>query len=174
MATAPPRAVPRVTRRLPRAERREVILRSAAQLFGRRGYAAASMEDIAAAAGVTKLILYRHFASKADLYRAVLQRVADQLKQTNYQIVVTGHTDNKPIGKGLVNRYPTNWELAGARAASVVRLFVDSGLPAGRLLAASMGETRPVAPNDTPDGRTKNRRIEIRLRPVVVDEPGPA
>ena len=81
MATAPQRAVPRVTRRLPRAERREVILRSAAQLFGRRGYAAASMEDIAAAAGVTKLILYRHFASKADLYRAVLQRVADQLSE---------------------------------------------------------------------------------------------
>ena len=100
----------------------------------------------------------------------VLQRVADQLKQTNYQIVVTGHTDNKPIGPGLVSRYPTNWELAGARAASVVRLFVDSGLAANRLLAASMADTRPVAPNDTPEGRTKNRRIEIRLRPVVVED----
>jgi len=104
----------------------------------------------------------------------VLQRVADQLKQTNYQIVVTGHTDNKPIGPGLVNRYPTNWELAGARAASVVRLFVDSGLVANRLLAASMADTRPVAPNDTPEGRTKNRRIEIRLRPVVLEDQGPA
>ena len=100
----------------------------------------------------------------------VLQRVAEQLKQTNYQIVVTGHTDNKPIGPGLVNRYPTNWELAGARAASVVRLFGESGLATTRLLAASLGETRPVAPNDTPDGRSKNRRIEIRLRPVVVEE----
>jgi len=100
----------------------------------------------------------------------VLQRVAEQLKQTNYQIVVTGHTDNKPIGPGLVNRYPTNWELAGARAASVVRLFAEQGLAATRLLAASLGETRPVAPNDTPDGRSKNRRIEIRLRPVVVEE----
>ena len=100
----------------------------------------------------------------------VLQRVAEQLKQTNYQVVVTGHTDNKPIGPGLVGRYPTNWELAGARAASVVRLFVDSGLPAARLLAASMGEIKPVAPNDTTEGRAKNRRIEIRLRPVVVEE----
>jgi len=100
----------------------------------------------------------------------VLQRVAEQLKQTNYQVVVTGHTDNKPIGPGLVNRYPTNWELAGARAASVVRLFAESGLATTRLLAASLGETRPVAPNDTPEGRTKNRRIEIRLRPVVVEE----
>jgi chemotaxis protein MotB len=100
----------------------------------------------------------------------VLQRVAEQLKQTSYQVVVTGHTDNKPIGPGLVSRYPTNWELAGARAASVVRLFAESGLATTRLLAASMGETRPVAPNDTPEGRARNRRIEIRLRPVVVEE----
>ncbi len=100
----------------------------------------------------------------------VLRRVADQLKQSNYQVVVTGHTDNKPIGSGLVNRFPTNWELAGARAASVVRLFVESGLTANRLLAASMADTRPVAPNDTPEGRAKNRRIEIRLRPVVIEE----
>jgi len=99
----------------------------------------------------------------------VLQRVGEQLKQTNYQVVVTGHTDDKPIGAGLVGRYPTNWELAGARAASVVRLFADSGLAAGRLLAVSMGETKPVAPNDTPEGRAKNRRIEIRLRPVAVE-----
>jgi chemotaxis protein MotB len=100
----------------------------------------------------------------------VLRRVAEQLKQTDYQIVVTGHTDNKPIGRGLTGRYPTNWELAGARAASVVRLFAESGLSATRLLAASMADTRPVAPNDTPEGRAKNRRIEIRLRPVVVEE----
>ncbi len=100
----------------------------------------------------------------------VLQRVAGQLKETNYQIVVTGHTDNKPIGAGLVKRYPTNWELAGARAASVVRLFADAGLPGNRLLAVSMGESHPVASNDTPEGRAKNRRIELRMRPVVVEE----
>ncbi len=99
----------------------------------------------------------------------VLTRVGEQLKQTNYQIVVTGHTDNKPIGAGLVGRYPTNWELAGARAASVVRLFADSGIVANRLLAVSMADTHPVAPNDTPEGRAKNRRIEIRLRPVAVE-----
>lgn len=74
------------------------------------------------------------------------------------------------IGPGLVNRYPTNWELAGARAASVVRLFAESGLPAARLLAASLADTRPVATNDTPEGRARNRRIEIRLRPVVIEE----
>ncbi len=102
--------------------------------------------------------------------REVLQRVSEQLKQTNYQIVVTGHTDNKPIGKGLETRYPTNWELSGARAASVVRLFAETGIPSARLAAVGMAETRPAAPNDTPEGRAKNRRIEIRLRPVAVED----
>ena len=102
--------------------------------------------------------------------REVLQRVSEQLKQTNYQIVVTGHSDNKPIGKGLETRYPTNWELSGARAASVVRLFAETGIPAARLAAVGMADTRPAAPNDTPEGRAKNRRIEIRLRPVAVED----
>lgn len=75
------RAPRRPARRLPRAERREVILRGAADVFGSKGYAAAPMDEIAAAAGVTKLILYRHFASKSELYRAVLRRVADALSE---------------------------------------------------------------------------------------------
>jgi chemotaxis protein MotB len=69
-----------------------------------------------------------------------------------------------------VKRYPTNWELAGARAASVVRLFAHSGLPAKRLLAVSMADVRPVTSNSTPEGRARNRRIEIRLRPISAEE----
>lgn len=67
------------SRRLPREQRREAIIRSSAKAFARCGYAATSMEDIAAAAGVTKLILYRHFASKEDLYRAVVEDVAARM-----------------------------------------------------------------------------------------------
>jgi chemotaxis protein MotB len=99
----------------------------------------------------------------------VLQRVATQLKKSSYQIVVIGHTDDKPIGPALVKQYPTNWELAGARAASVVRLFARSGLRSKRLLAVSVAEVQPVASNATPEGRARNRRIEIRLRPVPVE-----
>jgi AcrR family transcriptional regulator len=66
---------------LPRAARQESILRGAARAFARTGYAATSMEDIAAASGITKLIVYRHFASKEELYRAVLQRVFDRLAE---------------------------------------------------------------------------------------------
>lgn len=63
---------------LPRAERHAVILAGAAVAFARSGYAATSMEDIAAASGITKLIVYRHFDGKEQLYRAVLQRVFER------------------------------------------------------------------------------------------------
>jgi chemotaxis protein MotB len=96
----------------------------------------------------------------------VLGRVAGQLRKSPHQIMVIGHTDNKPIGAALVKQYPSNWELAGARAASVVRLFNSTGLPAKRLLAVSVADVRPVASNASPEGRARNRRIEIRLRPI--------
>jgi AcrR family transcriptional regulator len=79
MATAPQPLAP--TRPLPRPERHAAILRGAAEAFARAGYAATSMEDIAAASGITKLIVYRHFDSKEDLYRAVLQRIFDRLAE---------------------------------------------------------------------------------------------
>lgn len=72
--------VPR-TGPLPRAARQEAILRGAARAFARTGYAGTSMEDIATASGITKLIVYRHFDSKEGLYRAVLQRVFDRLAE---------------------------------------------------------------------------------------------
>jgi chemotaxis protein MotB len=99
----------------------------------------------------------------------VLQRVASELKKTPHQIMVIGHTDNKVIGPALIKQYPTNWELAGARAASVVRLFDDSGISTKRMLAVSEADTQPVASNKTPEGRAKNRRIEIRLRPTPAE-----
>jgi chemotaxis protein MotB len=100
----------------------------------------------------------------------VLGKVATQLKKTPHQILVIGHTDNKPISASLAKRYPTNWELAGARAASVVRLFDESGLPDKRMRAVSVADSQPVASNKTEQGRAKNRRIEIRLRPVTTEE----
>ena len=66
---------------LPRADRAASILRGAATAFARSGYAATSMEDVAAASGITKLIVYRHFESKEELYRSVLARVSDRLAE---------------------------------------------------------------------------------------------
>lgn len=68
-----------VRQRMARAERREQVLDAATRAFARRGFAATSLEDIAAEAGVTHVILYRHFASKAELYRAVLERACTRL-----------------------------------------------------------------------------------------------
>ncbi len=68
-------------RRLARAERREQILDAATRAFARRGFAATGLDDIAAEAGVSHVILYRHFASKTDLYRAVLERACTRLAE---------------------------------------------------------------------------------------------
>ena len=100
--------------------------------------------------------------------QSLLKELVGALKGVPYQIVVIGHTDNVPIGPGLAKRYPSNWELAGARAAGVVRMMAGEGIPPQQLLAISMGDTRPIAANDTPEGRKRNRRIEVRIRPVVV------
>lgn len=97
----------------------------------------------------------------------VLSKVATQLKKSGHQILVIGHTDNKTVRPATAKRYPSNWELAGARAASVVRLFAHSGLSSKRMLAVSVADSQPVASNKTEEGRAKNRRIEIRLRPLT-------
>ncbi|MBG0832002.1 TetR/AcrR family transcriptional regulator [Planomonospora sp. ID67723] len=78
--TKTPGAAP--VRRLRRAERREQILASATRAFARAGFTATSLDDIAAEAAVTRVILYRHFESKADLYRAVLDRARTRLAET--------------------------------------------------------------------------------------------
>jgi len=65
---------PAVVRRLPRAQRREQIIAAATKTFARNGFTATGLDDIAAEAGITRVILYRHFDSKSDLYEAVLDR----------------------------------------------------------------------------------------------------
>ena len=98
---------------------------------------------------------------------ALAGKVAQAVASLPFQVVVGGYTDNKPIGGALKARYPTNWELGAARAARVVRALQSNGIAESRLVAVSFGETYPVASNDSPDGRAQNRRIELRLTPIV-------
>jgi len=79
-------------RRLPRAQRREQILTAATEAFARSGFAATGLEDIAAEAGITRVILYRHFDSKTDLYQAVLDRMCARL-DAHVEEPVGGFTD---------------------------------------------------------------------------------
>jgi chemotaxis protein MotB len=102
-----------------------------------------------------------------DSGREVLAKVSEQLVGTNYEIVVSGFTDNIPISGKLAQRFPTNWDLAAARATNVVRLLEENKVPSAKLIAASYGENKPVSDNTSEEGRKKNRRIEIHLRPVV-------
>jgi len=104
----------------------------------------------------------------ADLSRegqAVIKRIAGDLRDQPDRIEVQGHTDAVAVKGALAARYPTNWELAGARAARVVRELANDGVDPARLAAVSMGDRHPVASNDTPAGRAQHRRIEIRLVP---------
>ena len=103
-------------------------------------------------------------AALKETGKEVLKKVADALKSYEDKAIrVVGHTDNVPITKGLQKVFPSNWELSAARATTVVRFLQDSGIEPERLLATGRAEYAPVAPNDTPEGRQKNRRIEITL-----------
>ncbi|MFQ5455083.1 MAG: flagellar motor protein MotB [Nitrospirota bacterium] len=83
------------------------------------------------------------------------------LKKTSYPIRIEGHTDNIPISS---ERYPSNWELSASRAVAVLRYLAERyDLPLDRLSAVGFGEYRPVASNNTIEGRAKNRRVEIIL-----------
>ncbi|NVB37953.1 OmpA family protein [Pseudenhygromyxa sp. WMMC2535] len=82
---------------------------------------------------------------------------------------VEGHTDNVPI---KTKTYPSNWELASARAINVVKEMADAGMPGKRVSAAAFADTRPAASNDSDEGRARNRRIEIVIVPDLSDLPG--
>jgi chemotaxis protein MotB len=97
--------------------------------------------------------------------RAALDKTAPTLNGGSYVIDVVGSTDNVPIGPGLADRYPTNWELAGARAAIVVRHLQSQSVDPTAMQAISDGQYHPVASNDTPAGRAKNRSVSLLLRP---------
>ena len=92
-------------------------------------------------------------------YQTVLGRVADELTKNPGQVDVIGHTDNVPI---RTLRFSSNWELSKARAEAVARLLA-ARVDRGRLAIDGVGDTDPIAPNDTPKGQARNRRVEIIL-----------
>ena len=106
--------------------------------------------------------------------KAALDTVAEAFKDLKGKnVVVGGYTDNVPTNP---KAFPTNWELSTARAIAVVKYLQSKGVDPVMLAAAGFSEYRPVAANDTPDGRSLNRRIEIALTaadyvPPVVETP---
>jgi chemotaxis protein MotB len=96
--------------------------------------------------------------------KATLAKLAPVLKTlTGQTIRVKGYTDNVPIGPELRQRFPTNIDLSKARAQSVANELVAGGVPASMISVSGFGEADPVASNDTPQGRAKNRRVVMDI-----------
>jgi chemotaxis protein MotB len=97
-----------------------------------------------------------------------LVAVAHVLAPTDFPVTVEGHTDNTPIN---TPQFPSNWELSGMRASSVVRLFVENGVDPRRLTATGYADQRPVDDNATVEGRSRNRRVAITIESRTPDNP---
>jgi chemotaxis protein MotB len=109
---------------------------------------------------------------KADLTpegEKVLKKVGEALKNiTGKKIRVTGHTDPIPIRPEFMYKFPSNWELSAARAASVVRYFQEkTGLDPKDMEAVGRSFYQPEASNETKEGRARNRRVEILIAPQM-------
>lgn len=88
----------------------------------------------------------------------VLAAVADLARRFHGQLAVEGHTDDRPITTEL---FPSNWELSGARSAAVLRHLLGEGIAAERVHVAGYADRRPIAGNETEEGRARNRRVEF-------------
>jgi chemotaxis protein MotB len=97
--------------------------------------------------------------------KQVLAKMAPTLSGfKNTKVVVRGYTDNVPIGAGLRSQgITTNLDLSSRRADNVVDFLLTQGVDKNLISAQGMGDTNPVASNDTPDGKAQNRRIEVTL-----------
>ena len=101
-------------------------------------------------------------AELTESARKIMEEIAGVNESGSGKITVSGHTDDVPLIFG--SQFRDNWDLAAARASSVVQALEDTGkVPAGRMQAVSFGESQPVAGNDTARGRAINRRIEIEI-----------
>ncbi len=94
-------------------------------------------------------------------FEQVLDRLAPALKKTPGDLIVSGHTDNIPVRAGV---FQSNWDLSASRATAVVHRFLfEHQIDPKRITVQGYGDSRPIASNDTPEGRKKNRRVEVTI-----------
>lgn len=131
----------------------EFGLNKAVNIKVTQGYAQLEIQDS---------VLFK--SSEADLTASggsLLKRLIPLLKQAVGQILIEGHTDNIPIKTA---RFTSNWELGASRATSVLHFLVLQQLDSSRLRAITYADTMPIADNSTPEGREKNRRVNILIK----------
>ena len=114
---------------------------------------------------VAATVLYPSgIAVLSDRGKSVLRKVAETLKdRKNVNIIVEGHTDNVPISPELSSTFSTNWELASARSINIVHFLVEKGIEESRFESRAFSFQRPIASNETEEGKAKNRRIELLI-----------
>ncbi len=114
---------------------------------------------------------YMFDSGKAEIYpeaKKVIQEIASLLVDEPNRISIEGHTDNTPIN---TLEFPSNWELSTKRATNVLKYLLEElKFSPKRLTAAGFGEWHPVAPNDTFENKAKNRRVDLIVRRLDIDE----
>jgi len=114
---------------------------------------------------------YMFDPGKADIYseaKEVIKNIASLLVDEPNRISIEGHTDNTPIN---TPEFPSNWELSTKRATNVLKYLLEElKFEPKRLTAAGFGEWHPVAPNDTLENKAKNRRVDLIVRRLEIDE----
>ncbi len=93
-------------------------------------------------------------------FQNLLQQIGSEINKVQGRVVVTGHSDNVPI---RTLQFPSNWHLSKARADSVVQILASASNAPGRFISEGRADTQPVAPNDSPQNRALNRRVDIIL-----------
>lgn len=114
---------------------------------------------------------YMFDSGKADIYseaKEVIKNISSLLVEEPNRISIEGHTDNTPIN---TPEFPSNWELSTKRATNVLKYLLEElKFDPKRLTAAGFGEWHPVAPNDTPENKAKNRRVDLIVRRLDIEE----
>jgi type VI secretion system protein ImpK len=127
-----------------------------------RGVVAVYEDELVSVVTIPGDGLFASGSAAADRrFEPTFARVAQALNSVPGPVVVTGHTDNKPIRTA---RFPSNWELSTERAKSVMKVMAGSMADPSRLRAEGLADSDPVAPNDTEDNRRKNRRVMVILK----------
>ena len=138
-------------------------VKQAIEDHGLEGEAEVSTDENGVTLKITgKLMFDAGSASIKEEFKPFLASITKIIKENNYPVAIEGHTDNIPMTSSPI--YPSNWELSSARATAVLRYLVEEkGIPPKRLMAVGYADTRPLVPNDTPENRAKNRRVEFHF-----------
>lgn len=124
------------------------------------GKVSAENTDRGAVITLSDMLMFQEGAAEMKTAgKETMKKLAGILEQFKYKVKIIGHTDNIPVSQG--NKYKNNWELSAARACDIVELLINEGIDPVFLSAVGRASVEPITSNETPEGRARNRRVEI-------------